>query len=242
MTDHIPNVVVIPTRDHAETLCVNLVEQLNDQDEYDLLVVYDNRNIFSGNEIMTWPPAAIQEWQALEPVDTIRWEWAPGKNISQLWNAGWETAVKFGLGGPCNVHILNDDLVLPDGYIGKMAEKLRDGGWWLLSPDLGLEVADGDHSKYLDVQQVHGTYREGGITGCAFVLRAELLGDPLPPIDEQFRLWCSDDDLVKQIELHGGKVGIVKGLPIDHLGSQTVNLHPELDGWDDLKRFEEKYG
>lgn len=233
MTDlKIPNVVVIPTRDHATTLCCDLLTQLADQGETDLCIVYDNR---SDDTFQVIPPETR--------IPSLQWRRTPDMTITQMWNHGWASACVYGLDGPVNVAFLNDDIVIPPGFIGTLARRVRDDPYWLVCPDWHRSIAQGDESRLHPTRKVQGTARNLGVCGWAFMLRGELLGAPLPPIDEQFVHWCGDDDLVKQIDLHGGACGQVDGLPLDHLGSMTTHLHPELHavGWQDVERFEEKY-
>lgn len=235
MTDDqkIPNVVVIPTRDHADTLCCDLITQLLDQDETDKIFVYDNRNSLDGVSKLRheWPGAPVIVFST------------PSWTITKMWNHGWASALVFGLDGPVNVAFLNDDIVILPGFIGTLAARVREDPYWLVCPDWMRSNDKGDESRLHPTRPVQGTARNLGVCGWAFMLRGELLGAPLPPIDEQFIHWCGDDDLVKQIDLHGGVCGQVDGLPLNHLGSMTTHLHPELHeiGWEDVKRFEEKY-
>jgi hypothetical protein len=238
----IPNVVVIPTRDHAETYCANLIKQLLDQNEVDKLFIYDNRTTREGGKTNL---ECVAHWPHEDYYKKVVWRHTPSMSITQMWNHGWGSACVFGLAGPVNIAFLNDDLTIPHNFISILADRLhRDSSQpWLVCPDWTRHIDEGDESRFFANRRVRGTFREGGMCGWAFMIRGELLGQPLPPMDEQFLYWCGDDDLVKQIELYGGECHLISGLPIDHVGTATGTLHPELQdiGWADLKRFQEKY-
>lgn len=165
-----------------------------------------------------------------------------------LWNQLWEYA-KYSVGEatilyePSNLVLLNDDIRIPKNFVERLCGALRSrDDAWLTYPDYMLAV-EHDGNVPFSLTPTLGTYRQGGWWGCAGALRAELLNDPLPPIDENFVIWAGDDDLVHQIHLHGGKTYRVEGLALEHAASTTFAKHPELQapGWADLERFQQKY-
>lgn len=164
-----------------------------------------------------------------------------------LWNRAWLVAAREALyldsAFAANLVLLNDDIRIPANFVTRLCAALRSrDDAWLTYPDYMLAV-EHDGNVPFSLTPTLGTYRQGGMWGCAFALRAELLNDPLPPIDESFVIWAGDDDLVKQIELHGGKTYRVEGLALEHAASTTFARHPELQapGWADLERFQKKY-
>lgn len=165
---------------------------------------------------------------------------APGRGIYEMWNDAW---VKAAASGAANLVLLNDDIEIPPHFVERLTDALRDGDWWAVYPNYHRPLADDDPDD-LTVTATNGTYRKRGMWGCAFALRAELLGDPLPPIDAQFRWWYGDDDLVEQIARHGGTIGRVEGLALEHHASTTGNRHPELGevARMDGERYRAKYG
>ena len=87
---------------------------------------------------------------------------------------------------------------------------------------------------------VVGSYREGGITGFAFVVR------PVPGIrfDESFHWWGGDDDIVYQYRQAGYHAIKMVGRAVLHWASTTSNARPEvLSGiGEDRQRLLDKWG
>lgn len=235
-----PTVVIIPTRDHWRH-AVTLACQVIREPGVAFVMIYDN------NAEPTVPQIDTREtW--IEDGDeittgagslTILHE--PDMGIYEMWNSGWAFAA--GLGYPVNVAILNDDITILPGTLERMTTELRaTNNTWLVSANYDRRVNEGFAD--LGARVVRGTYRNGGVCGWCFMLRGELLHNPLPPIDTQFEWWCGDDDLCAQINLAGGDTAIVLGCPVDHEGTATGKLYPELDaiGWADMDRLTKKYG
>lgn len=229
------NYVVIPTRDKWADAAA-LVEELVDQGETDAIFLFDNNpipqlelldNVHDDGEFKT----------------RVKVTHSPGWSIYEMWNVGMQWGAFLAANGESNITILNDDIRIPKGFIGKMAAQLRSTQLaWLVSPDYNLPLANERATQWLDFTT--GTYKDGGVCGWAFMLRGEKMGNTVPFIDRRFRWWCGDDDLVKQIELKGGLTGIIRGLPVEHEGTATGGLYPHLHqvGQDDLERFKAKYG
>lgn len=117
--------------------------------------------------------------------------------------------------------ILNDDIALPLGAVGRLAVALDEHDLTVVCPDYHRTGGTG-------VELVTGTYRQGGICGFAFLVDAARC----PLIDTRFRLWFGDDDLMWKVAKAGGRMGILRGVPVDHLHSQTVATVPwAADAW-----------
>lgn len=126
--------------------------------------------------------------------------------------AMWNQAITEADG---HLAILNDDVRIPMGMVSCLALAALAHDLTLVCPDYALT----DPHLSLHVELVQGTYRDGGVCGFAFLVDA----DRCPLIDERFRIWYGDDDLVWKIREQGGRVGILRGLPVEHLGSLSVN-------------------
>jgi GT2 family glycosyltransferase len=136
--------------------------------------------------------------------------------------AMWNHAIDRAAISTERVAILNDDILIPELMITHLEHALVRHHLTLVCPDYHRTL-DEPRIPYR-VERVQGTYRHGGVTGSAFLLDAVRA----PLIDERFRIWYGDDDLVWKIHQEGGSIGILRGLPLDHLGSVTVNSVPWL--------------
>lgn len=223
------NIALIPTKQRHDLLAP-LVSELLDQGELDHLLIYDNTD-----------EQSIHRW--LPPVsDVLRILDGSGMTIYQMWNQGWDYALT--LATEVNLAILNDDITIPSEFIGRMALALRSNPeWWLVYPDYSLRVAD-DLQWDEPPRETRGSYKDGGMCGWAFMVRAEKRRAGLPRIDEQFEWWCGDDDLAHQIELMGGRQGRIVGLPLDHIHEASAALRPDHYQicMRDKERYIKKYG
>lgn len=255
--------VAIPTLGESPHL-PKLLDDLLEQGGFDELIVMDDREDAQPIEFLNTPNVRIWS-RALNPGESF-YEW-----WNRAWSHAMRKALRHDV--PSQVVLLNDDIEIPEDFVGRLVWALRseDDVWcaypdWRLAlehDDLADQIAwDKTNSNPINdmrraarsgmpapftaprLTQTHGTYKHGGMWGCAFALRAEILDNPLPSIDTQFKIWCGDDDLVKQIELAGKKVCRVEGLALKHHASTTWLQHPELHqmSWDDVERFKAKYG
>lgn len=224
-----PTVVCLPTRSYPGV--VELVQFLLTE-EIDGLDIFDN-----GHGIET--AGKLAEIEARD--ERIRvWD-ARGDGIYKMWNDGIKTALED-FEGPVNVAILNDDIKVLPGSIEVMAEHLRrDPDLWLVCADYTRTTKQTVHSIVVD--HVRGTYRQGGICGWCYMVKGEKFRGDVPFIDEGFEIWYGDDDLAYSITKAGGKLAILRGLPVDHVGEATVSLLPETHEMKerDRERFEAKW-
>lgn len=213
---------VIPTKDKWRD-ALRLACQL--ADEGVVVVVLDNNEICQVNQV----------------INNVIWKHTPGATITQMWNIGWRKINESVVVKEWNVAFFNDDIELLPGSYRALVDEMRDwGDIWLASADWLANFEDGLHPGGSRI--VSGTAKDRGIAGWCFMLRGEI-GPPYRRFDEQFLWWCGDDDIVKQIELDGGKCAIVHGVPVKHEGTATGKLYPELQqvGWDDMERFNKKW-
>lgn len=123
-------------------------------------------------------------------------------NLSLLWNLGITTASNYqrhvyGDDEEFVVAVLNDDLALPRGFVGTLAEAIlrRDAAGAFPSNALGREYV------LTESQPVPLAMR---MAGFAFVLR----GSKNLRADESLLWWFGDDDLDWRIRQAGGNVGV----------------------------------
>lgn len=132
---------------------------------------------------------------------------AHGKTIYQEFNA-------FAASHP-EEHLvfLNDDIVLQPGDIGRLVTAVEGGGYGLVS---GNDSPGGRR-----VREVSGTRRNGGIRSEAFVVGRGCW--PPEGIDERFKIWYGDDDLLWKLEHAGHRIGVHEGVYVEHQHSTTSN-------------------
>lgn len=166
-------------------------------------------------------------------------------SIYQMWNFAWRMAKGQADGEPFNMAFLNNDIWYCVDSLNLMARGLRSrDDAWIVHPNWHRDIAAGiDPSQKM--QETHGTFAQNGMSGSMFMLRGELLDDPLPPIDEQFEWWCGDDDLVRQVALNGGKQFRMTGIPLYHENEATAsngkNEWTHAAKGRDMDRLERKY-
>lgn len=119
-------------------------------------------------------------------------------NIHRWWNVGMYFAKQHGAD---YVAVLNDDLLLSDDPLNKIARLMEETG-----ATLGYPVP---HS--------------GKISGYCFVLNLEHGIIP----NESYRWWCGDDDLWNQAKKLGGVIGAAASVKHLH-GNELTSNSPEL--------------
>lgn len=211
-----------------------LVADLLEQNEFDEFMLIDNSET-----------GKVLEFYRNESRVTVAHH--PEWTITQMWNAMWAHTKVQGTarGIPSNAVILNDDIRIPKNFISRLVQVLRsDDEIACAYPNYRLPLNQDGLEAAASWTPTKGTYKDGGMWGCAFALKGELLNVVIPPMDEQFRVWCGDDDLVEQIRLAGRLVVRVNTLPLEHQASSSFNQMEGIHqlGWDDVERFRRKYG
>jgi hypothetical protein len=246
----VPCYVMIPMRGRLD-LTAALLDQLRNRGVAGQLgatvLIYDNGS--PEDEL-----GVLRQWAAAGTVDLFE---TPGMSITDMWNAGWdEVCSRHGV-GPADLAILNNDIEVPDRFLHHLSAALRSAQHpepWAVYPDYHLaQLVDDRHQRPTGVlTRTSGTYRLGGMSGWAFMVRAETRSRlMLPTIDAQFKHWCGDDDLAFQVEQRGGGVYRVDGLPLFHgppdgggvVGESTgVTAAQAEQRSDDLRRCYQKWG
>jgi glycosyltransferase involved in cell wall biosynthesis len=197
----IPTYAVIPTRGR-DTLDECLVAV---GDQVDAVIVVDTEGKF-GRHLPGW--AAVEYIRDLGP-----------RNISHWWNQGIKRANRLAWqeceATEWNIVVLNDDVIVPSGWVSAMTSALRAGT--------------------ADLAYVAAWHK---ITGYAYMLR----GESGLRADESLVWWYGDDDLEFQARTAGGVVRV--HAPVDHrYPDRDTNADPELLAQTqiDAKTFEAKW-
>lgn len=158
---------------------------------------------------------------------------ARGLGIYAMWNRGVQAARD---GGYQAVAILNDDIRIHPGTITLLAEPL------LAYPTLGVVYPHWPISldtplptRVKRLEQTTGTVTDGGMTGFAFVMRANL------PVrfDEGYHWWYGDDAFVRDVLDAGFKIARAVGVPCEHESDSEANdwaRRPDLKALVELDR------
>lgn len=156
-------------------------------------------------------------------------------NLSRLWNIGLDWAHEQAAGEKYAVAVLNDDLVLPPGFLDTMVEAMDRTGAVIAYPDQFGRGSDWHNTVQGPIEP-----RNNRLTGYAFVLS----GQAGLRADERFRWWYGDDDLEWQAQAIGGTV-LVGGVTVEHLhpnASTAENPVLREQSGVDKKSFIAKWG
>jgi hypothetical protein len=164
----------------------------------------------------------------------------PELSIYQMWNLGWDAAIKD-FGPKVHIAILNDDIYFLPYTLRKLSQYLEENNdIGAICPDYERPVSVGIADDYI-VERTTSTYGNKGLAGFAFMVKGHL---PVR-VDWNLRWWYGDDDLVKEIEKLDLKVAKLIGLPVDHYqGASFRRIQDELEKQIELDRqyFNNKYG
>jgi len=213
-----PTYVGIPFVDEVDRTRA-LVEQLAADPVVDVVVLADNGSA---------DPATLAWLAGLEGDSRVRClrfpPLGPGRSLYRVWNTLVDEATA-GRWQPVNFALLNNDVRVPDGLIGHLARALRSASPKIAAvyPDWNRPLADGvDVTGTLTPTQ--GAWRAGGLSGFAFMFRAELVhGGLLPRFDERYEWIFGDGDWVEALEAAGFTAARVEGLPLEHDRSATAS-------------------
>ncbi|HSC26847.1 MAG TPA: hypothetical protein VLD67_06210 [Vicinamibacterales bacterium] len=213
---------VIPTRDRHDMLadCINSVV-----DQVDRVIVIDN---------LSDPPIEPDPWDgkvgvAVLPIDP--------PNISTLWNVGLalaDAAAHRAGADAWDIAVLNSDVVVPPGWIGKLSTAMRSTTAVLAYPDQhgGQQAILHTRAEPIDLRQ--------RITGYAFMMR----GEHGLRFDESLAWWFGDDDGDWRAREEGGAL-LVPGLAVEHrCPNGSMYERPELQeqAGRDRETFQAKWG
>jgi hypothetical protein len=198
---------VIPTIGYSELL-VPLVNHLEQNDNVDRILLTVN--------LEEYVEPIKEFFRFSEPNIEIIETWPFGRSLHH----GWNVAIEMARQANAWLAVLNDDIeLMASDAVAKVAEVMAAhpsyaivGMNWLEDPENTAPGAE-------PVRRVHGTYRNHGVGGFAWVC------DPLKtdtvPCD--FEWWYGDDHLVWSAEDRGYKVGIANHVHVKHVNSLTAN-------------------
>lgn len=194
------------------------------------------------------PPVAERQFNDAERVmdiDYVRDEEQP-PNLSRLWNIGLDWAARrFDPIPECRaqriddyaVAILNDDVLLPPGFLNLMARELE-----AHKTDIAFPGRVGERCHVNNSHMPPGVHMR--MTGWCFVVR----GSSGLRADERLRWWCGDDDLERSAAMHGRgvvRVGLTaeqaKGLLHKYPDQSTAGVLREQTARD-MATFVTKWG
>lgn len=210
---------VIPTRNRHEMLadCINSVV-----DQVDRVIVIDNESD---------PPVDPDPWQG--KVGALHVALDP-PNISRLWNIGLAIVEGASPTDEWDVAVLNDDVVVPPGWVDTLSARMRATTAVLAYPD---QAGGQQEILHTGTAPVSLSQR---ITGYAFMLRGEVG----LRADEDFVWWAGDDDLGLRAQAAGGAL-LVPGIPVEHRAPDVqTNASPVLTAQAarDMDTFLAKWG
>jgi len=202
---------VIPTI-WKNDMIYNLVNQLNQQNEFINLFVLDNIALgskhvgrFGSDKIFEIPTS--------------------GLGIYEQWNLGVKECLK---NDDCeSIVILNDDIVLKcDNFLSKLVHPFEDPLIWASCANYDDRESDTEFTG------VYGTYKDRGFAGFAFGVKASAYSEGLAFFDEQYNWWFGDDDFVHTVHSAGKETVMSIAAKVEHVngGSQSTSQYtPEFN-------------
>lgn len=169
-------------------------------------------------------------WQRPEPAHRLESLGLPvvvvdggdDRNISRWWNVGLDLAAQHAgwLGDTeWNTVVVNDDVIVPAGWVDSMSTAMRSTPAVLAYPDQcgGRERILHTKAGPIDLRQ--------RITGYAFMLR----GETGLRADESMAWWFSDDSIDWEAREMGGAL-LMPGLAVEHRSPNgSMQERPELE-------------
>lgn len=152
--------------------------------------------------------------------------WIPGRSFYGSWNEGVAKAADRN----AYALLLNDDIVIPNGIIEALADALDH------YPEYGLIAADGPIGQAIcqpgSVESIYHGYRRHEFAAWCCMARPEAW----QTVDERYRVYFGDDDLLWKVRHSGWETGILRGVGVYHDTSTTLR---QLD-WIDAAIIEDQ--
>lgn len=130
--------------------------------------------------------------------------------------------------------VANNDLVFGPDWLAPLIEADHP----LVSPRCPIDLRQRDTTRNTVGDRV-GHH----LSGWCYLMTRELY-EKIGGLDESFTFWCADDVVIEQCREHGVLPMIVPASTVTHLGSYTLNTHPDYDDltWAQVDAFIRKYG
>jgi GT2 family glycosyltransferase len=177
-------------------------------------------------------------------------------------NRGFPAAVNQGLAAARGqlMVILNDDTVVPPGWLQRLARHLDDAGLGLVGPmtnhspdEAQIEASYRTYGELLEFARAHGRASPSHLVEVETVLMfcAALRRDVyrrVGPLDEGFQLGLfEDDDYSTRVRAGGYRVAYARDVFVHHFGQTTLGRLARSGEYGALfhanrRRFEEKWG
>ena len=138
-------------------------------------------------------------------------------NISRWWNLGLDYAQRIEGGNEHVVAVLNDDVIVPKGFVQRLAVFITTQDAVAAYPDQhDYFIGKGGCLKHTVAEPVSLYTR---MCGYAFALR----GSARLRADEKLEWWYGDDDLDWRARQAGGSV-LVGGLKVQHVSPNSTTI------------------
>lgn len=209
------DIAVIPTYNRP-AVCREAIESIYPQ--VDMVLVIDN------GDTAPMPPDtenAYSHWYVQPYMEQ------PG-NLSRAWNMGLDWAREEADGEPLYVAVLNDDVLVGDGWFQHTLRNMFDQN--------AIAGATGPHDVVLRQPGIVPVHMR--MPGWAFVLDMQLA----PRVDEQFVWWCGDTDLDWQCRRDGGFAMCRGPQVVNRFADQSTHGIRQVHAAEDMQRFVDKWG
>lgn len=143
---------------------------------------------------------------------------AENRGCAPAWNQGCRAA-----GGADWIVVLNNDVLLPEGWLAKLLGAAERAGLDVVSPAMREREQNYPFSEYAAdfMAKMAGVIREGAAHGVCFAVSRRAF-EKVGEFDEAFRIGqFEDSDFFRRVKLAGLKLGTVGDSFIHHFGSVT---------------------
>lgn len=203
-------VVAIPFTDRAD-LTIPLVDRIYGDGEFGTLLLADNGS--TDERTVEW----VDRLRTVRRIEVVRYPalgapYPHAPDAAHSLYRSWNLAIEWASRSGTVAVILNNDLTVPAGFVGRLVEALAGA-----PDDVAIVYPDtlGQHHPAPEpLTRTRGLWPDG-MTPFAFAL------DParfptLPQIDERFVLYCGDVELLWRTQATGLFAARVNRLPVEH--------------------------